>query len=93
MSEHYPQYIWLATGGLGEVQTDKFRPLRDHKVIMFPDTDPEGIAFKRWSDAATLVMQQPFWDDSPPIRVSPLLETHATPEQKQAKIDLIDFLF
>ena len=63
------------------------------KVILFPDTDPDGIAFKRWSEAATLVMNQVFWEDSPPIRVSPLLETHATPEQKQAKIDLIDFLF
>ena len=93
MSELYPQYVWLAAGGLGEVQVEKFRPLRGHKVILFPDTDPDGIAFKRWSDAATLVMNQVFWEDSPPIRVSPLLETHATPEQKAAKIDLIDFLF
>ena len=93
MSELYPQYVWLAAGGLGEVQAEKFRPLRGHKVILFPDTDPDGKAFKRWSDAATLVMNQVFWEDSPPIRVSPLLETHATPEQKAAKIDLIDFLF
>ena len=93
MSEVYPEYVWLAAGGLGEVQVEKFRPLRGHKVILFPDTDPDGIAFKRWSEAATLVMNQVFWEDSPPIRVSPLLETHATPEQKQAKIDLIDFLF
>ena len=93
MSELYPQYVWLAAGGLGEVQVEKFRPLSGHKVILFPDTDPEGIAFKRWSDAATLVMNQVFWEDSPPIRVSPLLEIHATPEQKAAKIDLIDFLF
>ena len=93
MSELYPQYVWLAAGGLGEVQVEKFRPLRGHKVILFPDTDPDGKAFKRWSDAATLVMNQVFWEDSPPIRVSPLLETHATPEQKAAKIDLIDFLF
>ena len=93
MSELYPQYVWLAAGGLGEVQVEKFRPLRGHKVILFPDTDPDGIAFKRWSDAATLVMNQVFWEDSPPIRVSPLLEIHATPEQKAAKIDLIDFLF
>ena len=93
MSELYPQYVWLAAGGLGEVQAEKFRPLRGHKVILFPDTDPDGKAFKRWSDAATLVMNQVFWEDSPPIRVSDLLETHATPEQKAAKIDLIDFLF
>ena len=77
----------------GETAIAEFRPLRGHKVIMFPDTDLDGNAFKRWSEAATIVMQQPFWEDSPPIRVSPLLETHATPEQKAAKIDLIDFLF
>jgi hypothetical protein len=93
ISEVYPEYVWLAAGGLGEVQVEKFRPLRGHKVILFPDTDPDGIAFKRWTEAATTVMNQVFWEDSPPIRVSPLLETHATPEQKQAKIDLIDFLF
>ena len=93
LSELYPQYVWLATGGLGEVQADKFRPLRGHKVIMFPDTDPDGTTFKRWSNAATIVMQQPFWEDSPPIRVSPLLELHASSEQKSRKIDLIDFIF
>ena len=93
MSEKYPQYVWLAAGGLGEVQVDKFRPLRGHRVIMFPDTDPNGIAFKRWSEAAALVMQQPFWEESPPIRVSPLLEIQASASQKVAKIDLVDFLF
>ena len=93
LSELYPQYIWLASGGLGEVQPDKFRPLRGRKIILFPDTDPEGIAFRRWSEAAGLVMHSSFWEDSPPIRVSPLLELHATPSQKSRKIDLVDYIF
>ena len=93
LSEHFAQYLWLATGGMGNVQPDKFRPLRGHRVILFPDTDTEGKTFKSWFDAAQLVMQQIFWEDSPPITVSPLLEFHATPEQKAAKIDLVDFLF
>ena len=93
LSELYPQYVWLAAGGLGEVQVDKFRPLRGHKVIMFPDTDPEGVAYKRWHEAAQRVMQQPFWEDSSPIRVSNVLERHASAEQKARKIDLVDFLF
>ena len=92
LSELYPQYVWLAAGGLGEVQAEKFRPLRGHKVILFPDTDPDGIAFKRWSEAAAIVMNQVFWEDSPPIRVSPVLELHSSPSQKAAKIDLIEFL-
>ena len=93
LSALYPQHLWLATGGLGEVQADKFRPLRGRKIVLFPDTDPEGTAYRRWYEAAQLVMQQLFWEDSPPIRVSPLLEQRATPEQKQRKIDLVDFLF
>ena len=93
LSEHYPLYIWLAAGGLGELQVNKFRPLRGRKVVLFPDTDPEGKTFASWHQRAQEVMAEPFWEDSPPIRVSPVLELHATPEQKQRKIDLIDFLF
>ena len=93
MSEHYPQCIWLATGGLGEVQPEKFRPLRGHKVIMFPDTDPDGSAFRRWSEAAETVHRQIWWEDCPPIRVSRILEDRASPDQKARKIDLVDFLF
>lgn len=93
LSELYPDYLWLAAGGMGEVQVDKFRQLRGRKVILFPDTDPDGIAFRRWFDAANAVMASEFWEDSPPIRVSPILELHATEEQKQRKIDLVDFIF
>jgi len=93
LSELYPEYIWLAAGGLGEVQPDKFRPLRGHRVILFPDTDTDGTSFKRWYNAAQLVMQQSFWEESPPIYVSPMLERFATAEQKRRKIDLVDFLF
>ena len=93
MSEHFPQCVWLATGGLGNVQVERFRPLRGHEVVLFPDTDPEGKAFTAWCKAAQLVMRQPFWEGSPPITVSPLLERHATAAQKREKIDLVDFLF
>ena len=93
LSELYPEYIWLATGGLSEVQPEKFRPLRGHKVVMFPDTDPDGIAFRCWNEAAREVMRSVFWEDSPPIRVSPLLELKATAAQKQRKIDILDYLF
>lgn len=93
LSEHYPQYIWLAAGGLGELQVNKFRPLRGRKVVLFPDTDPDSKTFVSWHRRAQEVMAEPFWEDSPPIRVSPVLELHATAEQKQRKIDLIDYVF
>ena len=93
LSELYPQYIWLAAGGMREVQVNKFLPLRHYKVILFPDTDPDGTAFRCWYDAAQQVMRSFFWPRNNPIRVSPILELHATPSQKQRKIDLVDFLF
>ena len=93
LSERYPQYIWLAAGGLGEVQADKFRPLRGHKVLMMPDTDLDGIAFKQWYDAAQRVMQQSFWEDSPPIHVSSFLEMNTSYSQKKRKIDILDYLY
>ncbi len=92
LSAYYPQYVWLATGGLFEVQPEKFRPLKGRKVILFPDADPDGKAYAYWYEAAQLVMAQPYWEDSPPIRVSALLEQHATPEQKRRKIDLVEFI-
>lgn len=92
LSAYYPQYVWLATGGLFEVQPEKFRPLKGRKVILFPDADADGKAYAYWYEAAQLVMAQPYWEDSPPIRVSALLEQHATPEQKSRKIDLVEFI-
>lgn len=93
LSEHYPQYIWLAAGGLSEVQPSKFWPLRHHKVVIFPDTDPDSTAYTRWYQAAQEVMSSPYWPRDNPIRVSPILERLATPDQKQRKIDLVDYLF
>lgn len=92
LSAHYPQYLWLATGGMWEVQAEKFRPLKGCKVILFPDTDTDGKTFAHWYQAAEAIMAQPFWENSPPIRVSALLEQHATPDQKRRKIDLVDWI-
>lgn len=92
LSERYPQYIWLAAGGLSEVQPYKFWPLRRHKVVIFPDTDLNRTAYTRWYQAAQEVMASPYWPNDNPIRVSPILELRATLEQKRLKIDLVDYL-
>ena len=93
LSELYPHYIWLAAGGIFELQVSKFISLRHYKVILFPDTDLEGRAYKVWYDAAQRVMQSFFWPKNNTIRVSPLLELNATADQKRRKIDLVDYLF
>ena len=89
MSEVYPQYLWMAAGGLSMLNAEKLRPLSDRHVILFPDTDPDGKAFAHWQQVAKEASRHTLF----PVYVSPLLERHATPQQKAAKIDLVDFLF
>ena len=89
MSEHFPQYLWLAAGGLFELTADKLFPLRRHRIILFPDTDPDLRAYTRWYEVAGEARRLYGLN----ISVSPLLEQRATPEQKQRKIDLVDYLF
>ena len=89
MSEHYPDYLWLAAGGLYELTAQKLFPLKGRRIILLPDTDPDGKAYATWYhvmlEAQRLLGQ--------PIHLSPLLERKATAEQKQRKIDILDFVF
>ena len=89
MSAHYPQYLWLAAGGLTELTAQKLFPLRHHRIVLFPDTDPDQTAYTRWYAVAQEARRLYGLD----IHVSSLLERRATVAQKQAKIDLVDFLF
>ena len=89
MSEHFPQYLWLAAGGLFELTADKLFPLRHRRIVLFPDTDPDLTAYTHWYEVAQEARRLYGCN----ISVSPLLEQRATPEQKQRKIDLVDYLF
>ena len=89
MSEVKPDYVWMAAGGLFELTADKLFPLRHHRIVLFPDTDPDLRAYTRWYNVATEGRHKYDLD----ITVSPLLELRATPDQKRRKIDLVDFLF
>jgi hypothetical protein len=79
----------MASGGLTMLNAAKLQPLRDYRVILFPDTDEHGDTFKQWKEVADAA--QEFFKY--PIRVSPILEDNATQEQKIAKIDIVDFIF
>lgn len=89
LSAHYPQYLWLAAGGLTELTPQKLFPLRHHRIVLFPDTDTDQTAYNRWYSVAQDAHRQYGLD----ITVSSLLERRATKEQKERKIDLIDFIF
>ena len=88
-SELFPEAVWLASGGLSMLNAAKLYPLRDYKIVLFPDTDSDGKAYQLWKSIAATAQDQFKY----PIRVSTLLEQHATLTQKAAKIDLVDFLY
>ncbi len=91
LSEKFPDFVWLSCGGLQAFKPHLLAPLVHYKVIIFPDTDPTGDAFRQWCQVASEA--QHLYKFRYPLRVSPLLETHATLDQKQRKIDLVDYLF
>jgi len=88
MSEVFPQYLWLAAGGLYELNVFKLFPLRHHPVVLFPDTDATMTAYSLWYRIAQDAMKC----HGGRITVSDLLERKATTAQKAAKIDLVDYL-
>ena len=89
MSEIYPDYLWLAAGGLNELTASKLFALKGRKIILFPDTDEQHKAYDTWykvSKEAQFLLWQP-------IHLSPILEQNATPDQKRRKIDIVDYYF
>ena len=76
-----PQYLWLATGGKSGLTSERLSFLKGRKIIVFPDID----AFKDWQQK---IFTFPHLD----IRISRLLEDNATPADREAHIDLADWI-
>ena len=92
LSEIYPQYVWMAAGGMFELQPQKFLPLSRNSVVLIPDTDEDVKAYGVWYRTAQQVMNSFLWPRRNRIYVSDFLERHATPDQKRRKIDLLDYV-
>lgn len=91
MSELVPDVVWMSCGGLQMFKAELLEPLVNHKVVVFPDTDETGEAYKAW--LAVLQQAQRQYAFRFPLRISRLLENHATPEQKKRKIDIVDYIY
>ena len=87
-SQKVKDCVWMATGGIGELNLEHLKALQGHKVILYPDTDTTGETFDKWRNIAWQAKVALGMD----IIVSDVLEKNATPEQKEAKIDIADFL-
>ncbi len=78
-SVKYPEYIWLATGGLQNLNEQKFKVLKDREVVLFPDAGCYNVWKKKISKFRT-----------PNIRISPHLEIHCNDKQKRDGWDIAD---
>lgn len=91
MSEIVPEFIWMSCGGLQMFNAELLVPLVNHKVVILPYTDETGEAYNKWMTVLQQAQRQ--YSFKYPLRISRLLEDHASTEQKKRKIDIIDFLY
>lgn len=82
------QCLWLATGGICALNKESFQALQGREVILFPDTDPDGSTFRRWSNIG--LEGQRYTQRT--VRVYDGLERLASAEQKRRKIDIADLM-
>lgn len=82
------QCLWLATGGISALNKESFQALQGREVILFPDTDPDGSTFRRWSNIG--LEGQRYTQRT--VRVYDGLERMASAEQKRRKIDIADLM-
>lgn len=86
-SGKYPKYIWMATGAKDWFNEHSLEPIRDRKIILFPDTSKEGKAFEKWLQIADRYKAKGY-----NISVSNMLENSCTQEQKNQGYDIGDLL-
>jgi hypothetical protein len=80
-SVYFPQFIWLAFGGIG-FSPDKCQSLKGRKVILFPDLK----GFEKWNTKAKELSHLARF------QVSDLLERKATEAERMEGLDLADYL-
>jgi hypothetical protein len=81
-SVYLPDFIWLATGGLNNLSKSRFEPLRNRKVVLYPDLG----AFDKWSEKTKELKS------ICSISISDLLEQVATEKERDNGFDIADYL-
>lgn len=88
LSELFPECIWMAYATTLHLSPDLFAPLEGRNVTLFPRTDPTLSTFLFFEDLVDVTRRQYDID----ITVDSTLEDHATADQKDRCIDILDFI-
>ncbi|MEI6141508.1 MAG: DUF6371 domain-containing protein [Mariniphaga sp.] len=84
-SIYFPQYVWLATGGLSNLTDEKCIHLKGRSVTLFPDLN----GFEKWNlKRKELSRKIP----GTCFKISKLLENSATEKEKEEGCDIADYL-
>lgn len=78
----WPEYIWIATGGIQNFKLDNCKYLSGRNVIVFPDLG----GYENW------VKKVESFSMIANFKVNNFLELHATAEEKLQGLDLADYL-
>ena len=87
LSELLPDSLWMAYATTSHLVPELLAPLAGRTVTIYPRTDPTMSTYLFFLDYANIVRRQ--YDIN--IHVDTTLEDHATPDQKNRCIDIIDF--
>jgi hypothetical protein len=79
---YMPNYLWLATGSLQGLNVRMCQPLKGRQVVLWPDIKGYSTWLAKAEELKHLAE----------FTVSNMLETHATPAQRQQGCDLADYL-
>ena len=88
LSELFPECIWMAYVSMAFLDVERFAPLLGHKVTLYPRTDPMSCNYSFFEDFAGSLRRRYGLQ----VTVASILEEHATDEQKERGIDILDFI-
>jgi len=78
----FPEFIWMATGGLLNLKEEMIKPLANRKVILFPDAGCYDDWNKKVKDLPKNIH----------FMISDLVENKATEEEKRQGLDIADYI-
>jgi hypothetical protein len=79
----FPEFVWLGSNSKTWLKTERLKRLGQRQIVLYPDAD----GFELWQSIAADAQRQ-----GSTIKVSNLIESHATIEQKANGYDLADYL-
>ena len=81
-SAYFPNFTWLATGSLNNLNEENCSVLKGHQITLFPDLN----CFEKWEVKAKGL------NHIAPFKVSDLLEINASTLERNQGLDLADYL-